>query len=196
MAQVRDILCLIFFPLGQLARLWRVALDYLHAIEAVLADEACLAEFRDLPASRAALEASIANAEDVIAVLIGVRTRELLGLGFSISRRPTFDVRITKARSMNQVLARYSRMLASLSQIERIARRRANRIRREMRDSLPSVSMLRIDPPPPALRAVEAIRETGSISCLSMRSRGRWIARACAQDGGGLRGICRPRGPP
>jgi hypothetical protein len=131
MAQVCGLIVMIFFPLGQLARPWRIALDYLYAIEAVLADEACLAEFRDPPASRADLEASIANAEDVIAVLIGVRTRELLGLGFSITRRPKFDVRIARARSMDEVLARYSRVRASLTGIDRIARRRANRIRRE-----------------------------------------------------------------
>jgi hypothetical protein len=79
------------------------------------------------PRSRAWFAAGIAYAEDGVALLIGQRTRELMGLRFRIQRNWRLP-RPTTPPTFEQLIARWISLLESLDHIERIAKRRAERL--------------------------------------------------------------------
>jgi len=187
MTQLVATLVMIFSPLGELARLWRALIAYVDGLNAILTDED-LSQDLDDPHARAFAERYIAMAEDGIAILVAQRTRELLGLPFERieTRQPAH---LPHPPSRKHLLARHARMLASLTTIERAAQKRAQRIRREH-----EASPLRLAPTAqatsPSLRLVEANHRR--LASTTPQEWGRWLARPCAQDGGGSR----VRGPP
>ena len=176
----------ILFPLDPVARLREVTRDYINWLVACLADERKLADLRHNPLARAGFAAHILVAEHGVNLLIHDRARQLAGLPFLYTpRMQPPDLRCV--RPLAQLIDRLSRVAEAFHDLERRAARRAQRLRLQQ-------SPLRLAPSAqstsPSLRLVEDSAHV--LEVLHRRRRGRWIARTCAQDGGGSHA----RGPP
>ena len=155
------------------------------------------------PARRARLAAALADAHAKLDLLIYLRACEISGTRPRITRfLPNFTY--THASTAPMALWRaFERLVAKFDTYERLAKRRAERLKREATPISPSLrdSPLRLD----------AAHQSTSPACgggglrgdalrpPSRETRGRWIARSRAQDGGGCassRGCLRTRGPP
>ncbi len=181
---------MIYAPLRPLLRLWRIVIYFLASLDHIL--EIDFDRYAYSEAGRRELEAGIAFGEDGINIMIYARTCELLGLT-PVIKRPIYQ-EPAKSRPIAELLACHARMLDRQRTFEQRAQRRAARILREMAHP-PYGGPLRLDAThqstSPALRMVEDA--VSLLEVLPRRRRGRWIARTCAQDGGGC---ASPRGPP
>lgn len=134
MKQVWSFLSAIFAPLGSLVRVVEVILGWLAKLEAELDDPDYVHELQTQPHSRRVFEGAIAFAEILANLLVTCRTAELLG----IPRRsldlvlPRKHWKPAKARSWRDLMLRYARMKYAFATVERAARRRAARLRREI----------------------------------------------------------------
>ena len=110
---------------------------------------------------RAGFQRGLRVAEGMVAILVALRTRELLGLSLKLPGRYVSPPAPAKPLSWPELLQRYQRLRDSLARIERTARRRANRIAREMASNPFASCPLRLAATPqstsPSLRLVEAI---------------------------------------
>jgi hypothetical protein len=179
----------ILFPLDPVARLREITRDYINAIVSCLEDPIRREAIRNTPHLCAKLDADIAVLEHGIHLLIHERARQILGLPYTYTPRiPSPEPR--RARPLTQIIARLGRMATLFHNLERLAQRRATRMKLEH-----GASPLRLDAShrstSPMLRMVENLSVMREV--LHRLRRGRWIARACAQDGGGS---LRTRGPP
>ena len=178
---------LIYSPLRPLLRLWRVVVYFLRNFDVLF--EAQFDRYAYTAAGRKELEAAIAFGEDGINLMIYARTCELLGIVPVIKRGPVFQ-EPAKPRPIAELMARHARMIDLLRTFEHRARQRAKRILCEI-----AKNPLRLAATPqstsPALCAEEENHRR--LSSSSAPRWGRWIARPCAQDGGGA---ALPRAPP
>jgi len=125
------VLLRILFPLNPVRRLWEVTRDYLSELMDRLEDPDGFADLVHDPHACADLEAHIAVAEQGIHLLIHERARQILGLPFEYTPRSPVYPR-HRAKPLRQVIARFSRAAALFQDIERLAQRRAARMRHEM----------------------------------------------------------------
>ncbi len=179
----------ILFPLDPVARLREITRDYLQEIMGWLDDPFKVAEIASRPDYCEILEAHIITAEHGVQLLITERARQLAGLPFIYTPRiaPPW---LRRTKSLPRLLKRLTYLARLFHNLERLAHRRAERIKRELAET-----PLRLAAPPqstsPSLRLVE---DSGVMhEVLHRLRRGRWIASSCAQDGGGC---ASPRGPP
>ncbi|MDP3738553.1 MAG: hypothetical protein Q8R02_14255 [Hyphomonadaceae bacterium] len=126
---------IIFWLLSRLApMLWYAhRLGYfLRVAVRVIEDEPCLHWLADCPDARAKTEAMLADAEHVLDIIIGLKTRELLGLAMPIGRLGLRRrARIHTAPSLDRLVLRTARLIARAQEADRLAKRRAARLRRE-----------------------------------------------------------------
>jgi hypothetical protein len=130
MKQLWMTLLAIFAPLGSLARVLAVILDWMAGFEARLADPEINRAFQTLDGRRA-LAGNIAQGEHWVNLLIGARCAELIGQrhtarfhtdwsGWEPHVPDSFDI----------LMQRYQRLRLSFATIERDAQHRAARIQR------------------------------------------------------------------
>ena len=182
---------MIYAPLRPLLRLWEIMIYFLRTFDSILNTD--FDRYAHTEAGRREFEAGIAFGEDGINLMIYARTCELLGVT-PVIRRPIFQ-EPAKSRPIADLLARHARMLDLLRTFEQRAQRRAARIVRSEQSPLRLAASLQSTSP--ALCAEEENHRAlfnVQISSSSAKHWGRWIARPCAQDGGGL--FAQPRGPP
>ena len=179
----------ILFPLDPVARLREITRDYINAIVTCLEDPHRREMIADTPHLRAKLEADIAALEHGIHLLIHERARQILGLPYTYTPRiPSPEPR--RARPLTQIIARLGRMAALFHNLERLAQRRATRMKRELEEN-----PLRLAPSAQSTSPAHCAEQENHlrVSSSSASRWGRWIARPCAQDGGGA---ALPRAPP
>lgn len=117
----------VMFPLRLLVRITRLYAFFVEQL-AELADECADPEVRKDPWYCAYFEAAVAFGADRLNLLVGCRVHELLSqrLRKARWRSPPFST----PRPYHEVFARYTRLIARLGQIERLALRRAKKLRR------------------------------------------------------------------
>ena len=100
----------------------------------VFEDEEHLLWLEDNPHERCILEARLADGEHCLDIIIGLRAKEILGLAILPEDRPGIRAcaRIHSAASLEQLAGRLDRLVARYNDIERLARLRAARLRREI----------------------------------------------------------------
>ena len=182
------VLLRILFPLDPVAQLREVTRYFISGIIDMLADAEWLAEFEDYHDARAMLEGMIASAEEGIKLLIHERACQILGMPYWYVARPR-EYPPRRGRAMSDITARLTRVHILQDRMEYLAQRRAQRMRQEL-----EANPLRLAPSAqstsPAPCAVESNHRR--LTATTPEEWGRWIARPCAQDGGGSR----VRGPP
>jgi hypothetical protein len=133
---------ILFRVLGRLApMLWYAhRLGYfLRVAVRMIDDEASLQWLADWPDERARTEAMLADMEHVLDIVIGLRTRELLGLAMPIDRPGLRRLaRIYAAPSLDRLVLRMARLIVRAQDAERLAKLRAARLRRE-RETTPAL---------------------------------------------------------
>lgn len=134
MNQVWSLLLAIFAPLSFLARVFEPMLAWLTELEGSLDDPDYIHELQTRASSRCNFEAAVAFSENLANVLVTYRTAEMLGLSLRKLKvvLPRKHWQPRKARSFAGMMQRFARMKRAFCTIERDARRRAARIRREM----------------------------------------------------------------
>jgi lysozyme len=189
MGQMFVLLLRILFPLDKVARSRELMRGWLQMVMGWVADPEDVEGFAYWTDDRAKLEGHVCALEYAMQGLIHERARDLLGLPFIYFPRQRNPI-IRHPKSMSQLFKRLTQLARDFHNLDTLAERRADRIKRE-RDSNP----LRLAATPqstsPALRAVEANHRP--LASTSATHWGRWIARSCAQDGGGG---AFARGPP
>jgi hypothetical protein len=194
MGQMLLILLRILFPLDPVARTRELMRSWLGMVMSWVADPEELEAYAYWTEDRARLESCICFLEYAMQVLIHDRSQQMLGQRYvhvPLQDKP----HIRHPKSLNQLLKRLAQLARDFHNLDTLAARRADRMRRE-RDSDP----LRLAATPqstsPSLRLVEANHQHPldvQIASTTSQKWGRWIARSCAQDGGGG---AFPRGPP
>jgi len=154
-------------------------------------DEETLHLMADDPDYCATVTAALADAHTKLDLFVYLRACEIASLR---SRARDFTPNRTAPRSGRTPQGCWSvfrRLVLRFEDRERLAQKRAEHLQRET-----SNSPLRLDAShqstSPSLRLVEATHRC--LASPSAQHWGRWIARPCAQDGGGL--FAQPRGPP
>ena len=121
-------------------------------------DEPSRQWFAENPRGRADFEQKIADAEQCLDIIVGLRARELLGLPIEPEDRPGLKgrcARIHVAPSMERLGQRLARLAGRYADMERLARLRAANLRRE-RDSAP-IELIASHRPAHAAPAVPAV---------------------------------------
>ena len=121
-------------------------------------DEPSRQWFAENPRGRADFEQKIADAEQCLDIIVGLRARELLGLPIEPEDRPGLKgrcARIHAAPSMERLGQRLARLAERYADIERLARLRAANLRREQ-DSAP-IELIASHRPAHAAPAVAAV---------------------------------------
>ena len=110
---------------------------FLRVAIACFEDDAWCLRLFDNPAARARVEGMLADAEHCLDIAIGLRARELLGLPAIPEPRPGLRqrARIHTPPSLLRLAARLDRLIDRHNAIERLARLRAQRLRREAADA-------------------------------------------------------------
>ncbi len=151
---------------------------------ALFRDDETLAWMADDPDHAVIVLAGLADAHVKLDLLIYLRACEIAGIP---SRARTFTPNRTVTRSGRTPQGCWSsfrRLALRFNDRERLAQRRAERLLSER-----EASPLRLAATPqstsPMLRMVED--SAHALEVLHRLRRGRWIARPCAQDGGGVR---------
>ena len=190
MTELFLVLLRILFPLDPVARLREVTRDYIHWLVACLEDPQKLDDFLNTPEACAGVEAHVIVIEHGVQLLITERARQIAGLPFIYTERMK-PPHLHRAKPPRKILARLSRAAALFHDLERLARRRAQRMQRDRANS-----PLRLAPSAQSTSPTRCAEEENHrrLSSSSAPRWGRWIARSCAQDGGGL--FAQPRGPP
>ena len=189
MTELFLVLLRILFPLDPVARLREVTRDYISQIMGWLDDPLDVAEIARRPDWLEILEAHIIVAENGVELLITERARQLAGLPFIYTQRMT-PPHLRKVKSLSRLLKRLTHLARLFHNLERLAARRAQRLKREH-----SERPLRLAPPAQSTSPMLCMVEDAALllEVLPRRRRGRWHARVCAHDGGGC---ASPRGPP
>ena len=194
MGQMFILLLRILFPLDKVARSRELMRAWLQMVMGWVADPEDVEGFAYWADDRAKLEGHVCALEHAMQVLIHERARDLLGLPFIYFPRQR-NPKIRHPNSMSQLFKRLTQLARNFHNLDELAAKRANRIKRE-RDSNP----LRLAATPqstsPTLRAVEANHQrTFDVQIASTTSQkwGRWIGASSRRDGGGG---AFPRGPP
>ncbi len=202
MGQMFLILLRILFPLDPVARFRELMRSWLGLVMSWVADPEELASYAYWPKDRAKLESCICFLEYAMQVLIHDRTRQMLGQRYvymPLQDKP----HIRHPKSLDQLLKRLAQLARDFHNLDALAARRAERMRRE--ESLtPSLrdSSLRLDAPhrstSPGFAGGAPATHT-ALEVLPRQRRGRWIGASSRRDGGGCvlaRGCLRTRGPP
>ena len=168
MGQMLLILLRILFPLDPVARYRELMRNWLGMVMSWVADPEELEAYAYWTEDRAKLESCICFLEYAMQVLIHDRTRQMLGLRYVYS--PLQDKpHIRHPKSLNQLLKRLAQLARDFHNLDVLASRRADRMRRE-RGNDP----LRLAAAPqstsPSLRLVEVDRRA-----FAPRRRGRRI---------------------
>ncbi len=153
-------------------------------------DEAII-RMEDDPAQCLIVSAGLADAHAKLDLLIYLRACEIIGIR---SRAKDFTPNRTASRSGRTLQAcwtSFRRLVTRFEDYERLAQNRAEGLKRDC-DESPLRLAAMLQSTSPAFHAVEANHHC--LASLSAQHWGRWIARPCAQDGGGL--FAQPRGPP
>ena len=169
-------------------------IDIIRSGFALFADDETIEQMTRDPDHCALVASALFSAHDKLDLMIYLRACEIAGCR-SRSRGFEPDYTFTGSRHTPQTCWRsFRRLVHRFEDRERLAHLRAIRLKRE-REACP----LRLAPSAqstsPALCAEEESRQRSfnvQISSSSALHWGRWIARPCAQDGGGSRA----RGPP
>jgi len=202
MGQMFILLLRILFPLDKVARSREFMRAWLQKIVSWVTDPEDIEGFAYWTDDRAKLEGHICALEYAMQVLIHERAREMLGLPFIFFPRQR-NPHIRHPKSMHQLFKRLAQSARNFDNLDKLAARRAERMKREGATLGPSLrdSPLRLDAPhrstSPTLCVVEDANT--ALEVLPRQRRGRWRAHACARDGGGCassRGCLRTRGPP
>jgi hypothetical protein len=147
------------------------------------------------PAYRSTLAAAFFDAHRKLDLLVYLRACEIAGVRAKItSFKPDYSHTRSSADLM-KLWRSFQRLLAKFDDYERYAIKRAERLRAYEND-YPLRLAATLQSTSPALRAVEAnspLQLSARFASTSASHWGRWIARPCAQDGGGGAFI---RGPP
>ena len=126
---------LIFWILSRLApMLWYAhRLGYfLRLVVRVIEDEPSLEWLAENPEGRARLEGMLVDFEHVLDIIIGLKTRALLGLAMPADRPGLRRrARIHTAPSLDRLVLRAARLIARSQDADRLARRCAARLRNE-----------------------------------------------------------------
>jgi hypothetical protein len=131
MTELFLLLLRILFPLDFVARARELTRDYLAEIIGWLEDPLALADIRHDPCRLARLEAHIIVAEHGVQLLIHDRARQLLGLPFVYIprlKRPE----LTRAHTLGHLFKRLHYLIRLFDHADRLAQRRADRMRREL----------------------------------------------------------------
>jgi hypothetical protein len=195
MTQLWSTLLAFLFAQSSLARWITRVFSWLQLFEDVLANPGQHLICRS-PEGRIKLESLIARCEDWISFLTNARAAELAGFNYTYAENKS---RIFwtphRPRPWPELMQRYHRMRDSFTLIERLAQRRAARLKRAMAGTALD-HPLRLDAPhrstSPALRAVAARHR--SLASLRATHWGRWIGAYSRRDGGGA--PLHARGPP
>jgi hypothetical protein len=192
MGQMLLILLRILFPLDPVARTRELMRNWLGMVMSWVADPEELEAYAYWSEDRAKLESCICFLEYAMQVLIHDRACQMLGQRYvhvPLQDKP----HIRHPKSLNQLLKRLAQLARDFHNLDVLASRRADRMRRD-RDSDP----LRLAATPqstsPTLCVVEANHRRLAFTCA--KHWGRWIARPCAQDGGGGTSSRGPPSPP
>ena len=176
MQQLWRTLLAVLFPLDRIVRVLGILLEGLDYLDGLFAAP------EDTPENRRLIEGAIIFFEHWVNLLTAIRAADMLGLPHPKWDAPLHIWQPHTPRSWDDLIKRYTRMRLSFATIERHARRRAARFKRERSDS-----PLRLAPSAqstsPMLRMEE--EKHRRLSSSSASRWGRWIARPCAQDGGG-----------
>ena len=151
-------------------------------------DEAII-RMEDDPDQCLIVSAGLADAHAKLDLLIYLRACEILGIR---SRAKDFTANRTASRSGRTPQAcwtSFRRLVTRFEDYERLAQKRAEALRAQQ-SPLRLAAMLQSTSP--MLRMAEANHHC--LASLTPQEWGTWIARTCAQDGGGL--FAQPRGPP
>ncbi len=160
---------------------------------AMFADDNDLALMED-PDHCAMILAGIADANVKLDMLIYLRACEILGIRSRAKDFKANRVATRSGRTPQECWARFRRLVIRFQDYERLAQKRAERLQREQANS-PLRLAASLQSTSPAFHAEEESTQlVARISSSSALRWGRWIARTCAQDGGGL--FAFPRGPP
>ncbi len=190
MGQMLLILLRILFPLDPVARTRELMRSWLGMVMSWVADPEELEAYAYWSEDRAKLESCICFLEYAMQVLIHDRACQMLGQRYvhvPLQDKP----HIRHPKSLNQLLKRLAQLARDFHNLDALASRRANRMRRD-RDSAP----LRLDAthrsPSPGFAGGGPATHT-ALEVLPRQRRGRWRAHICARDGGGC---ASSRGPP
>ena len=154
-------------------------------------DEETLRLMADDPDYCATVTAALADAHTKLDLFVYLRACEIAGLR---SRARDFTPNRTTTRSgrtPQDCWSVFRRLVIRFEDRERLAQKRAERLVRETNES-PLRLRTACASTSPSLRLVEATHR--ALASLTPKEWVRWIARPCAQDGGGL--FAQPRGPP
>jgi hypothetical protein len=154
-------------------------------------DDETLRMMAEDPDYCATVTAALADAHAKLDLLIYLRACEIAGLR-SRARDFTPNRKATRSgRTPQDCWASFRRLVLRFDDRERLAQKRAEHLQREG-----SNSPLRLDASHQSTSPARCAEEENHrrLSSSSAPRWGRWIARSCAQDGGGL--FAQPRGPP
>ena len=156
-----------------------------------------LCAYPDDPGGISHIERAIDDLNAGIDLLIYIRAREILGLKAGRWRRPKpSPPQRRRSRSFNELYARLRACGLRFSQIERLAQRRAEKLKRLLAES-----EINLDTPAHAAIASDALKSIDRGNCLHL-SRSDWAdglpRRSAAKAGGGLSTAHAPnaRAPP
>ena len=161
---------------------------------AMFADYTDLAIMEDDPDHCATILAGIADANTKLDMLIYLRACEILGVRSRARDFKANRVATRSGRTPQECWARFRRLVIRFQDYERLAQRRAERLQREQANSPLRLAAMLQSTSPALCAEEESTQLVARISSSSALRWGRWIARTCAQDGGGL--FAQPRGPP
>jgi hypothetical protein len=158
MTLLLPVLLMILYPLAPALRLCETVRWFLQQILLALKCEGYVALLRKDRRELAALNGWLCDAEARLNIVIGYAAREQLGLP-CLRLRPPGGTRIalSKPLSFEDVFCRFERLVLMLPDIERLAARRARRIKREL-DANP---LGLIDPRPAAPEPAAPLRLAG-----------------------------------
>ncbi len=167
----------------------------------MFADDLALDDITHDPAYRATLAAAFFDAHRKLELLIYLRACEIAGVRPRItSFKPDYS-HTNSSADVIKLWRSFQRLVARFDDYERYASLRAERLRAEEND-YPLRLAATLQSTSPALCAVEAnspFQLNARFASISAQHWGRWIARPCAQDGGGCassRGWLNATGPP
>ncbi len=155
-------------------------------------DEAII-RMEDDPSQCLIVSAGLADAHAKLDLLIYLRACEIISIR---SRAKDFTPNRTASRSGRTPQAcwtSFRRLVTRFEDYERLAQKRAESLRVEQNPLRLAATLQSTSPMLCKVEANHRALFAAQIASLTPQEWGRWIARPCAQDGGGL---AQPRGPP
>ena len=197
MYELSQIILLILWTLRPAMAVETNLVDIIRSGFALFGDDETIEAMANDPDHCALVASALCAAHTKLDLMIYLRACEIAGC-HSRSRGFEPDFTFTGSRHTPETCWRsFRRLVHRFEDRERLAYLRAERLKRER-----EASPLRLDAAhrstSPALRAEEANHRAlfdVQLASLSAQHWGRWIARACAQDGGGSRARAPPSTP-